>query len=61
MRGTVRIGQHDVDMLANGASPFIYKRIFKKDFFTAIGDAKFQSTRPSRDGTSGHNVRRGLG
>ncbi len=40
MRGTVRIGQHDVDMLANGASPFIYKRIFKKDFFTAIGDAK---------------------
>jgi hypothetical protein len=40
MRGTVRIGQYDVDMLANGASPFIYKRIFKKDFFTAIGDAK---------------------
>lgn len=40
MRGTVKIGGTEVDMLANGASPFIYKRIFKKDFFTAIGDAK---------------------
>lgn len=37
MRGTVKIGGTEVDMLANGASPFIYKRIFHKDFFNAIG------------------------
>jgi len=37
MRGTVKIGGTEVDMLANGASPFIYKRIFHKDFFNAMG------------------------
>lgn len=36
MRGTVKIGETDVDMLANAASPFIYKRIFHKDFLTSI-------------------------
>lgn len=34
MRGTVRIGERDVDMVANGATPFIYKRIFRRDFLT---------------------------
>ena len=29
MRETIKIGNADVDMLSNGASPFIYKRIFK--------------------------------
>ena len=37
MRGTVKIGERDVDMLANGASPFIYKKIFHKDFLTTVG------------------------
>ena len=37
MRGIVKIGERDVDMLANGASPFIYKKIFHKDFLTTVG------------------------
>lgn len=32
MRGTVNIGGMPVEMFANAASPFIYRRIFKKDF-----------------------------
>ena len=32
MRGTIRIGTKDVDMVANGATPFIYKRVFRRDF-----------------------------
>ena len=31
-RGIVKIGSKDVDMLANAASPVIYRRIFQKDF-----------------------------
>lgn len=31
-RGIVKIGGKDVDMLANAASPVIYRRIFQKDF-----------------------------
>lgn len=38
MKGTINIGNKEVEMLANGASPFLYKRIFRKDFFTAVGD-----------------------
>ena len=37
MRGTVKIGERDVDMLANAASPFIYKKIFHKDFLMTVG------------------------
>lgn len=40
MRGQVTIGDKTVDMLANGATPFIYKRIFKRDFLTIASDAK---------------------
>lgn len=32
MKGTVRIGERDVEMVANGATPFIYKRVFRRDF-----------------------------
>lgn len=32
MRGTVQIGDKAVDMVANGATPFIYKRVFRRDF-----------------------------
>lgn len=32
MRGTVKIGDRDVVMVANGATPFLYKKVFRKDF-----------------------------
>lgn len=32
MRGTIKIGDRDVEMVANGATPFIFKRVFRKDF-----------------------------
>ena len=32
MRGTVQIGDKAIDMVANGATPFIYKRVFRRDF-----------------------------
>lgn len=40
MRGTIKIGDKDVEMLANGASPFLFKRIFHKDFLLATSDRK---------------------
>lgn len=40
MRGTIKIGDKDVEMLANGASPFLYKRIFHRDFLIATGNKK---------------------
>lgn len=36
MKGIVRIGSIDVGMLANGASPIIYKHIFHKDFIREL-------------------------
>ena len=33
MKKTIKIGSKDVEMVANAASPFIYRQIFKKDFF----------------------------
>lgn len=32
MKGTIKIGNKDVGMVANAASPFIYRQIFKRDF-----------------------------
>lgn len=32
MKGTITIGTKDVEMVANAASPLIYRQIFKKDF-----------------------------
>ena len=32
MKGTIKIGNKNVGMVANAASPFIYRQIFKKDF-----------------------------
>ena len=32
MKGTIKIGNKEVGMVANAASPFIYRQIFKKDF-----------------------------
>jgi hypothetical protein len=32
MRGTIKIGDKNLEMVANGATPFIYKRVFRRDF-----------------------------
>lgn len=32
MRGTVKIGEKDVEMVANAASPYLFKEIFHIDF-----------------------------
>ena len=32
MRETIKIGDRDIEMVANGATPFIFKRVFRKDF-----------------------------
>ena len=32
MKGTIKIGSKEVGMVANAASPFIYRQIFHKDF-----------------------------
>lgn len=36
MIGTVRIGEKEVEMAANAASPFVYKQLFKKDFIVML-------------------------
>lgn len=33
MKTTIKIGSKEVEMVANAASPFVYRQIFKKDFF----------------------------
>ena len=35
MRGTVKIGDKELTMVANGATPFLFKRVFHKDFLVA--------------------------
>lgn len=32
MRGVINIGGKDIEMVANGATPFLYKRVFRRDF-----------------------------
>lgn len=34
MYGTIKIGNKDVEMIANGATPFWFNQIFHEDFFT---------------------------
>ena len=34
MLGTVKIGNQEIEMLANGATPFWFNQIFHEDFFT---------------------------
>ena len=36
MRGTVKIGEKDVEMLANAASPYLYSQLFHEDFLQII-------------------------
>lgn len=34
MKTAIKIGSKEVEMVANAASPFVYRQIFKKDFFS---------------------------
>lgn len=38
MRSTISIGERDVEMAANAASPFIYHKIFGEDFLLKTQD-----------------------
>lgn len=44
MRGVVTIGSKEVGMVANAASPYIYKQVFHEDFL-----AKLQADNPDTD------------
>ena len=44
MKGTVKIGTKDVGMIANAASPYIYKQVFREDFLN-----KLQQSTPDVD------------
>ena len=44
MKGTVKIGEKEVGMVANAASPYIYKQVFHEDFL-----AKLQADNPATD------------
>ena len=50
MRGKIQIGGTDVEMLANAASPIIYKRVFRQDWFKALSD--LQSDESGAEGIS---------
>lgn len=38
MKGTVTIGNKEVGMVANAASPYIYKAVFHEDFLAKLRD-----------------------
>lgn len=44
MQGIVKIGENEVGMVANAASPYIYKQVFHEDFLT-----KLQAKEPETD------------
>ena len=44
MKGIVKIGEKEVGMVANAASPYIYKQVFHEDFLT-----KLQAKEPETD------------
>ena len=37
MYGSIKIGNKEIEMLANGATPFWFNQIFHEDFFTEAG------------------------
>lgn len=49
MRGSVKIGSVEVEMLANAASPIFYKRLFHEDFLVQLQD--LQQTLVDDNGT----------
>lgn len=50
MRGTVRLGNKEVGMLANAASPFIYRQLFKIDFLKEVQAAEVDPNAITRMG-----------
>ena len=40
MTETVKIGEHDVELRADGATPFLYKQAFKKDVIKMFAEAE---------------------
>ena len=40
MRGNVSISGKDVEMLANAASPILYKKVFRRDWFKTLTETQ---------------------
>ena len=40
MRGKVKIGEKEVEMLASAASPILFKRIFRQDWFKTLSESQ---------------------
>lgn len=43
MYGKIKIGQHDVEMAANAASPYYYRKVFQEDFLALIQEKEPQT------------------
>lgn len=43
MYGKIKIGQHDVEMAANAASPYYYRKVFQEDFLALIQEKEPQA------------------
>ena len=39
MRGTIYFGEKPVELVANGATPVLYKRVFRRDFLNSANKA----------------------
>ena len=39
MRGTITFGDKPVELVANGATPVLYKRVFRRDFLSSANKA----------------------
>ena len=39
MRGTIEFGDKPVELVANGATPVLYKRVFRRDFLSSANKA----------------------
>ena len=39
MRGTINFGGKPVELVANGATPVLYKRVFRRDFLSSANKA----------------------
>ena len=40
MRGIIKIGSKDVEMLASAASPVLYKKVFREDWFKVLSETQ---------------------
>ena len=39
MRGTITFGDKPTELVANGATPVLYKRVFRRDFLNSANKA----------------------